>query len=502
VKARLRREAPFLLGLVLGMGALWMRGRAFEWTGQPLGPDWHQYFMATWKLARGVTQDYPVFRLPLYPWVLGVLGARTGYSPAAVFLSSLSCLTLVGAAALLARALAGRWAGALAAVAVPSVATTLESTRWAAQYPFLAALTGLGLAAGAAAVRWPGLAWPALAGLGSGLCWVTDGRGLVVVVLAAVLVLLGTRRGVRGWAGPLLFALGAAVGPAAQWGLQVVPRPSTTWLLQFQRGQTLDDIQRSSLSDLAQVCGQGFLAVEPLRAMGDSCGRALLAHNFGGIGPELPCGVGLSVAGLLLALAPGRAGWRGVAASGVVFGGTAVALAFAASLALLPGRYVLQFAAPAAALLPVALVRLSQTAPRGRSVVPWLAVAGAAWLLVVGPRLPPTRPGPVEVVRARLLAEVRARVAPEDQLLDCSHNLKVEVALLPAIHHPDPAAFGEAPDPGRCQRWARGPDPGEGARWLITDQDRMLAGVMGREWHAVARVEQGGEHGVLWRWGE
>lgn len=503
VKARLLLESPFLAGLALGLGLLWVRGFAFVPLALPLGPDWHQYYMAAWKLSVGVAQDYPAFRMPLYPWVLAALGASGGYAQAAVVISSLSCLVLVVAAALLARALAGRWAGALAAVAVASVTTTLESARWAAQYPFLAALTGLGLAAGAASVRWPGLGWPLLAGLGAGLCWATDVRGIVAAVIAAALVLLGARRGHRAWAGPLLFAAGAASGPLLQRALEVIPRPSAAWLLQFQRSQTLGDIQGLGMQDLAPWCGQEWLALAPLQAAVAPCGRALLWHNLRALGPELPFGLALCALGVLLALAPGKAGWRGAAASLVLFVGVGVALAAAASLALLPGRYVLQFAAPAAALVPVGLVRIAQTLPRGRLAVPWLMLAGVGWLLTVArPAPPPSRVGPMEVVQARILAEVRARMAPDDLLLDCSHNLKVEVALLPHIHHPEPAAFGEAPDPGRCQRWARWPDPGVGARWLITDQDRMLTGVMGRDWHAVAQHEEQGQRGVLWRWGE
>ncbi len=508
VRERLLAELPLLLGLVVGWYLLWRLGAAFVPMEIPVGPDWHQYFMAAWKLSAGVVADYPAFRLPPYPWLVGTIGEGAGYGPAALFLASGSMAVIVGCAGLAGRTLAGPWAGGVAALSIPLVATNAEAARWASQYPFFGAVIGLALCAALSLARWPRWWWALAAGIGAGLSWSVDNRGTVALMAGVALAALALTRA-RGWRTrallAVLFAAGTGAGPLLQRALQLIPRPSSSWLLQFQRGQSMGDIQNLRVEGLVELCTMGFVdEAGLLDAWQHPCGQALLRDNLTDLGPELPAG--LLVTGLLLPLAllPGRDGWRGSAAVVLLLSPVLAALLFSASLIDLPRRYYVPFAVPIALIAPVALARLGRTLP-----APWghrLGALGCAalglWLLLWGPQSRPAiRPlhayMQIEAVQARLAPAIRGRLEPEDLLLDCSFNLKLQIALLPDNHHPDPHALGEAPDMRQCAAWLAEPPTGPGARWLVTDEAWPFASPDTAGWEAVSQAHD--HHGTLWR---
>ena len=501
-----------LLGLALACLLLWWRGSAFVPMDLPVGPDWHQYFMAAWKLSLRSAVDYPEFRMPLYPGLIAWLGRSMGYGQASLIMSSVGMVLVVLAAALLTRALTGPWAAGLAALSVPMVATNAEATRWASQYPVFAAITGLALACGAALVRWP--RWPLAlaAGALAGLAWATDARGDAMALAAGLLVLLAVTSPGRWWQRglrPLLFALGASLGPLLQLNLQVIPRPISAYLFQFQRQMAIEEIQSQQVAGLHDVCNLAFLKEASLStAWQHPCGQTLFSHNFAEYAMELPFGLWLSIGAALLVLLPGGRGWRGVLAAGLALAPPLAALALAATLIDVPDRYVVQFAAPLAALVPVAIWRCCRTVlpPSWAWAVSTGVTMGAGlYLLAMGPPSgrsvqPLTVLRPVQQVRAALAGDVQQIVASEDLLLDCTHDLRVEVSLLPHIHHPDPPAFREAPDVGGCRDWAIEPPQGSGRTWLLTDGSGLLQDPPGAGWEEMARRKSAGRIGVLWRW--
>lgn len=505
------REIPLLAGVAVGCFLLWWRGAAFVPLEVPVGPDWHQYFMAAWKVMGDLAQDYPAFRLPLYPWLVGSLGTWLGYAPTALLLSSCAMVLVVLCAGGAARLLAGPWAGGVAALSVPLVATNAEAARWASQYPVFGALAGLALVASLALVRGPRWPWALVAGAAAGLTWAVDNRGVVVLVIAALLTILALSRSLRWRERGLLaglFCVGFALGPFAQRLLQVVARPSSHWLLQFQRGQSMGDIQNLRVEGLVELCTPAFVEQAGLLdGWRYPCGQALLAHNLRDFGVELPAGLLLSAIALPLVLLPGRQGWRGSAASALVLLPVLAAMAFAATLIDLPGRYYLPFAVPLALLVPVGLARLGHTAVCGRRfpAAALLCAALGLWLLLAGP--PERRPvaplhryQQVQLIQARLLPAIQRQLGPQDLMLDCSHNLMLEVAALPFIHHPQPSALREAPDLKRCMAWVADPPGGEGARWLVTDERWPGVSPSTGGWESVERATSPDHSGTLWRY--
>ncbi len=511
-----RRELPLAVGIVAGWLLLIRWGRAFVVTAVPVGPDWNQYFMAAWKVVHRVAEDYPEFRAPFYPWLLGTLGAHVGYVAAAVILSSLGACVVVVAAGLGARALGGPWAGALAAFSVPWVATTTRSARWSSQYAVLAAAGGMALALGACHVRRPRW-WLALAtGVAAGTVWAVDARGLPFAVAAGGLVVIGSvgrSRWVRAGVSVLLFFGGFLVGPVAQHHLEVIPRRSSSYLVSVQRRMALDDIRAFRTEGIYAPCSQGRPEEVPLpAALFTRCGKALVRHNFHAYGKELPFGMSWTLVLLPLVLLPAGRGWRGVLASALYFFPPVIIMAVVAGIMDVPPRYLVPYAAVFAGIVPVGIARAFWTLAsvrggvwRSRSVVVGMAIA-ALWLVAMRPREGrpdgPARGGYTQQqqVQGRLIHAVRTRVAEGDRVLDCSHNLRVEVAMLPRVHEPDPAQVRESPDARRCRQWVQQPPGGGGQRWLITGSDPYLApGASGR-WKLEVAVQLPEHQGYLWRW--
>ncbi len=513
-RRRLLRESPLILGLLLGWVLLLRWGHAFVITPVPVGPDWNQYFMAAWKVIHRLPEDYPEFRYPLYPWLVGTLGARLGYVAAAVILSSLGATLIVLAAGLGARALAGPWAGGLAAAAVPWVETTLQSARWSSQYAVLGAAGGLAVAMGAWAARRP-RPWIFLAtGLAAGLVWAVDARGVPFAVTVALLSAVGLTRRIS-WKGRcaalLAWAAGFLVGPVSQARLEVIPRRPSAYLVAVQRRMAMEDIRAFRTPGIYEACrGRRYEAIPLLDMPFTSCGKALLRHNLGLYGRELPFGLILTLVALPAALLPGRGGWRATVASGLYFLPPVFILAVVGVILDVPARYLVPYASILAGVVPVGAVRLVRTwAPettRWRRPLEAVAVCLAGtWLLFAGPpaaaRSPRRNPyTQQQQVMGRLMHAVKTRVSDRDRVLDCSHNLRIEVALMPRVHEPDPAKVRESPDIRRCRRWVYHPPQGEGDRWLITGKDHFLApGTTGR-WKLEVAVRLPEAEGYLWHW--
>ena len=211
---RLSREAPWLLGVVLGLVGLWWRGYAFVPLPYLSSYDWMEYVPSAWMVTHGVDiGGYATWRNPLYPAILGQLGELTTYNDAAWLIASVCMSLVVFSAGLGARALASPWAGFLAAVTVPMINPWAEASRWATLYPMLTATTGLTLACGAAFLRWGHPVFGAIGALSAGLALGIDFRGLAMVALMVVLILLAWSRHRRPGIALLALAL-LVVGPA------------------------------------------------------------------------------------------------------------------------------------------------------------------------------------------------------------------------------------------------------------------------------------------------
>jgi len=207
VPAALADEWPTLLGLGLGVIALWLSiPTRIELPG---GSDWGEYIRSAdyiWRHTPGA--HYTDWRRPLYPYLLGLGALAVGtYARAAVLLATASLYSMVLSAGLAARSLAGPWATLPAAVGVAAVPALLPTVRWANLYPLEGALFGAAFAFGAATLRRGSPPLALLAGTCAGLCTLVDARGALAIPVAAVLVLGGIRRPGQGIALVVLFVL-------------------------------------------------------------------------------------------------------------------------------------------------------------------------------------------------------------------------------------------------------------------------------------------------------
>jgi hypothetical protein len=494
--AGLGREGPLLAGVAGGWALLWLHAPTPAPGGLPVGHDWFQYVVAAWKVVHRIAEGYPEFRVPLYPWLLGTVGAELGYGRAGALLSLLGCCLAVVAAALLVRWLGGRWTAGLAALLVPLTAGFASSSGWTSQYPLAAGAFGLALAGAAALHRWPRW-WVALAaGASGGVAWALEARGLVVLVsLGCTLLLALARCGTRRARVELVLAtlLALSVGGLLQASVEVVPRDSLWSAAEHQHEVVLRDIRTVGPEELREHCLASGPREARARTPWDRCGWALLSHNRGRLEPQLPGGLlGLALAVPLIAL--GRR--RRLARLAVILPAL-LAILLSGTSVLLVERYTLLFAVPLAAAVPLALGAISERLPRGPLAALGLALS-AAWLLrgaIPDLRAPtPAREG----VRAELVAAIRERV-PEDQpLLDCSRQLWVTLAMVPD-HRRLP--LGEPlgiQHPGRaCDAWMFEPVSANG--WLVTGGEGRRPEGLEDRWEDVVVVRREGVEATLWR---
>ena len=505
---RLVRELPLLLGIIGASVATWWNGRAFVPMEWPAGFDWERYLRETWAYLHPGTMN-STWLEPLYPYLLGQLGPELGWPWAGMLISSVAVLLLVVGTGLLGRALAGPWVGCVAALAVPFTPQLAAAARWVNMYPLLSGFTALGLAGCVGFARWSRVSWAILGGVGMGLAWAVDGRTITMLPGAILLAGMAIVIVPSHWKKLLLavvFVSGLATGPLLQSNLRVVPREDTAQVAEILRGIELSKLRSSPNASLREACmDEPSTVINPVGLM-RPCAGALQWDNLTRVHEGLPWGLALTLWSFVFAVLPGLGGRRQ----------TVIAV-----LALLPSlgmtwimsrwiivtpRYMMQVAAPAAVLVPLAAVQFWHTFVRYRewSRHAWLGVVfSGVWLLRGGVGHPDA--GPLESsstyqMMAPLMQAIDAQVREGDTLLDCSES-HVEVALLPRITH-DPPTNHEGHDWERCASWIRSPE-GSGDGYVILGGRTNVSGLVGLSlpppWEQVLRTDGQGQTIRLWK---
>jgi len=426
-----------------------------------------------------------------------------------MLISSVAAILLVVGTGLLGRALAGPWVGAVAALSVPLTPQLAAATRWVNMYPLLSGLTALGLAGCAGFARWPRVPWAVLGGLGMGLAWAVDGRTITMLpgaVLLAGMAVLTVNSHLKKAVLAAVFLVGLAAGPWLQNGLRVVPREDTAQVAEILRGIELSKLRTSPNAALREACmDEPSMVINPVGLM-RPCAGALQWDNLERVNEGLPWGLTLTMWAFLLALLPGVRGRRQSAIA---------VLALVPSLAMtwvmsrwiiVTPRYMMQVAAPAAVLVPLAAVQVWHSFVRKRPFNrhAWLgAVLAGLWLWRGGPGHPD--PGPLEssstyTMMAPLVQTIQEQVGAGDTLLDCSES-HVEVALLPRVMH-DPPTNHEGHDWERCLAWIQSPE-GSGDGYVILGGRTQVPGLVGLSlpppWVQVLRRDGQGQTIRLWK---
>ena len=502
------RETPLLAGIIAGCVGMWWYGRAFVPMDWPAGFDWERYLRETWAYMHPGTMN-STWLEPLYPYLLGNLGPELGWPFAGLLISSVaSCLLVVGTG-LLGRALGGPWVGAVAAISIPLTPQLSSAARWVNMYPLLSGFTALGLAGCVGFARWPKLPWAVLGGLGMGLAWAVDGRTITMlpgaILLAAMAIAVVPSR-VRQVVLLGVFGLGIAVGPLLQDGLRVVPREDTAQVAEILRGIELSKLRNSPNQTLRQACLNEPSSVISPTGLLQPCAGALQTDNLVRVHEGLPWGLGATMWLLLCSLLPGNGGRRQ---------STMAVLALIPSVAMtwvmsrwiiVTPRYMMQVAAPAAVIAPLAAVQFWQTVTKsgglGRFASLGALVAGV-WLYRGGPVHP--NPGALEdsstyQMMAPLVQKIATDVGEGDTLLDCSES-HVEVSLLPRVTHAPPNNH-EGHEWARCQAWLSNPE-GEGDGYIILGSRTQIPGLNGLSlpppWVQVLRRDGQGQTIRLWK---
>jgi len=236
------------------------------------------------------------------------------------------------------------------------------------------------------------------------------------------------------------------------------------------------------------------------------CASALQTDNLTRVHEGLPWGLGATMWLLMFSLLPGNGGRRqsAVAILALI---PSVAMTWVMSRwIIVTPRYMMQVAAPAAVIVPLAAVQLWQTVLRRPSLARYASVgalAAGAWLYRGGPEHP--NPGPLEnsstyQMMAPLVQTIADEVGEGDTLLDCSES-HVEVAILPRITHPPPTNH-EGHEWGRCQTWLTNPE-GEGDAYIILGTRTRIPGLRGLSlpppWVQVLRRDGQGQTIRLWK---
>ncbi len=488
-RALLLRELPLILGLLAG---LWLLLHpAMLRFGYPHGADWANYLECAGHLHLDPELfPYNEWRKPLYPWLVGLLGQLGSYVAAAQWLALGGALCTVLGAGLLARVLAGSWAGGLAALSAGAMSVVVDGSWWVNPYPLVGGVTAVALAAGAWTARWPHPVTALLAGLAGGLAWALDGRGVVVAaavpLLAALAPLAPRRRALLVG----LALLGLAVAPSADRGLVALhdlPQRSLSSQLEMQHSLPRGPYAKSdpAVAAEARACKHSRGPADGLASLWDECAqqrRAVsvrLLRRFGHIPPVLP-----ALGALLLVLLPAGWGRRSSLVAAAVFLPTVAVTALAMSWVPYVERYILPSAVLLACLGPVALLGLVAVLGRrwpGRWVAVTGPLLGLACLLLVFPRMQPgdllspldsiaRRKGesPDQVDPRELLAGwARDELGPDDLLLDCS-ELRLDVLFLPAE-----LSIQDGPPQGPwCREQIAAPPEVQGELWLLTRHHR------------------------------
>jgi len=91
---RFKREAPLLFGLLAAWVVLGNAGWLFYTSQGPTGTSWFHYREAAHLMMHSEDQccSWPMWRLNLYPWLLGYMGEHWGFDEAAAWISSVATL--------------------------------------------------------------------------------------------------------------------------------------------------------------------------------------------------------------------------------------------------------------------------------------------------------------------------------------------------------------------------------------------------------------------------
>ncbi len=484
---------------------LWWRGYAFVPLPHFSSYDWMEYVPSAWMVVHGEdVGGYATWRNPLYPGMLGGLGEFLGYNEAGWIIASLSLFLVVFGAGLGARALAGPWAGMVAASTIPFINPWAEASRWATLYPVLTACTAMSLGAGAAMVRWPRLHWALLAGGFAGLGWGVDFRGGALVLAVVFLLLLALQaRGRRAHLAAGL-VLAASLGPFLNHSLAIADQRGTESAVATQRTLELRLALESGDPALAQACRDAPTdgAFPTAATFLHPCGQAFIADNLDRFRDQAPFGVGLTLWLLPLVLLPGRRGRRDSFTALWVFGCAWGTMAVMGVWARLNVHHFVQFAGPIAMTVPVAGARLmALLGARGRALIPLAALGAIAWVGTQGPwagkPVSEISQGSEHRMVGQMVAKVSTLVAAEDVLLDCS-GFGVEAALLPRRFHPGSPHFGNSLTHPRCQSWVHAPPPTTGNAWLLTREEPGDT-ALPRSWVQATEWRDGVRHAWLWR---
>ncbi len=483
LRGRILHELPLILALFVA--ALFLLHPAFLRFGYPHGADWDTYLNSTAHLWLDADQyRYNEWRLPLYPWLVGLLGQHASYVGAGQVLALFGTLCTVLGAGLSGRALAGPWVAALAVVSTAWLGVVVDGSWWVNPYPFLAGVTALAVAAGLWSARWGGTVPVALAGLAGGLLLALDLRGLAVAAALPFLAALapGTLRRRALLVGIVVAGLGlgkaADLGLQAHYGLQLRPMSSQLWMQQTQLVGIGLAVPHDAIPE-PEECRR--LALGP-GDLAHSCAAHRRQVNIRGLLRQqvLPRPV-LLVGLLALALLPARWGRRSSVAAAAVLLPSAAAVLLGLSLVPYTDRYLLPVAGLLGLLAPLAFSRVGCLVTRwerlGRSARWGGVVLGAAFVAFVWPGLAPSdlwdpmghvvRRGAERAERGdpreAYLRWALATLGNDDMLLDCA-ELRLRPRLLPRSI----PLWDAPPHDSWCHRRIEQPPDASGELWLLT----------------------------------
>jgi hypothetical protein len=475
------RELPLAAGVAFGLTWLWLKGEAFVLDNRVEGYGWGAYLANAWAMAKGEVGRYDYFHGPLHGALVGPLGELMGSYPAASALvaSSMALLVVVGAG-LGARALAGAWAGGLAAAVAPMTANAADMARWSNPYPVLAGLTGITLGLALCTARWPTKKLALLTGIGAALCTVADSRGLLLMPVAAVLVLSGATARKRGWMLIPMFCLGLVARPAFRHAIDWSDERAAEKVdrIVTQRRVVQRWVISSRDAALQTACSRLSTDDYLTRAhITGPCAPALLRHNIEvRLPPHLPLGGPLTLVGALLVLLPGGRGRRGFVEGAVTLLGLGGGFAALFMLTPMVDRYLVHVAAIVTLLPAAGMGRLARSLPQRwlrPLVASVMAVAVLAWTLRTDP---PNRTATTALqnnvekqAESVVNEELYSRLERIDTFLDCS-DMDASIPLLPWLPHA-PASFMRWPldrltYTPQCVEWINRPPTADGVVYV------------------------------------
>ena len=504
----LLREAPWCIGVVVGLIGMWWRGYAFVPLPFLSSYDWMEYIPSAWMVANGMdVGGYATWRNPLYPAILGQMGEWVGYNEATWILSSLFMSAVVFASGLGARALSTPAAGMVAAITIPHINPWAEASRWSTLYPMLTACTAAALAFGACFIRWGHPIYGAIAGLAAGLALGIDFRGIALVVAVAVMAAFALARRRQKASAALVIAC-LLVGPLLNRSVAVSHQKQTATAVQTQRALEVQLAIDSGNMDLVRACRDEPVdgAYPTFGTLLRPCAWAFVRDNLSRFKDQAPFGVTFTLLLLPLTLVPGRRGWSASVNSLLVFGASFGAMFLMAIWARLNVHHFVQFAAPVAMVVPVAVARLVETVSTSTirtALSGALTLAGIGWITTAGPWAGKPVDDLATAEQNQLLGwmingvNMHFDAASGDQLLDCS-GLGVEAALLPRRLNDGLPNFQNSATAQRCQEWIQAPKSTSGRQWLITRQEPEFTGPPRPPWVQVEAWVDGPRRTWLW----